>query len=555
MSVATSSSTSPGRKARGSSAVTSAAASGSVGRPKIGGRASRRSGSEADCGPTSCKDSVRSHRSSANQSADVAAKPPPRSTNPARVAAERKVKKAVDLPSTGLMSCEAPTRSKAQFKQEAKAGTTMKNTKASRSVSQAPAAATVVAGPSVVERDQPQTLAHAQKLDTKAEPGQARSCAPALVTAIPQANLALPIERYVGLDIGKRTEYCELKQERVTHRATIQKEKDLEKLLGPGTPRARVVFEACREGWYLYDLLTGWGHEVWMADTTRVKQLGIGQHKRKNDRIDAEVLARAGESGRVPKAHILSHDSQHLRTELSVRRTVVETRAQYVTQIRSILRSEGLKVDSCDPKNFLDKLQEAEISASLRKAIEPMVVALKVINPCIESADEQLDKHCEQEPTVKLLSTAPGVGRIVSAAFISVVDNPRRFRRAHQLEAYLGLVPSEASSGRRKIGSITKEGNAYVRAMLVQAAWNILRTRASDPLKTWALAIAKRSGKRIAAVALARRLAGVLWAMWRDGSAYDPAYVGQASARGKGQEAERTQRTAKAIEAVSARPA
>ncbi len=94
-----------------------------------------------------------------------------------------------------------------------------------------------------------------------------------------------------------------------------------------------------------------------------------------------------------------------------------------------------------------------------------------------------------------------------------------------------------------------------MRAMLVQAAWNIFRKRDSDPLKTWALAIAKKRGKRIAAVALARRLAGVLWAMWRDGTAYDPANVGQASARGKRQEAERTQRTAKAIEAVSARPA
>jgi hypothetical protein len=76
-----------------------------------------------------------------------------------------------------------------------------------------------------------------------------------------------PVQRYVGLDIGKRTEYCELKQERVTQRATIDKEQQLEKLLGPGTERALVVYEACRQGWYLVDLLTGWGHEVWMVDT------------------------------------------------------------------------------------------------------------------------------------------------------------------------------------------------------------------------------------------------------------------------------------------------
>jgi hypothetical protein len=124
------------------------------------------------------------------------------------------------------------------------------------------------------------------------------------------------------------------------------------------------------------------------------------------------------------------------------------------------------------------------------------------------------------------------VAAVVSTAFVSVIDEPRRFKRAHQVEAYLGLVPSEHTSVHRQLGSITKQGNKYLRALLIQAAWSIMRTRFTDPLRIWAQRIAQRRGKKIAAVALARRLAGILWAMWRDGTVYEPARVGQVGAQG-----------------------
>ena len=102
--------------------------------------------------------------------------------------------------------------------------------------------------------------------------------------------------------------------------------------------------------------------------------------------------------------------------------------------------------------------------------------------------------------------------------------------------AYLGLVPSEMTTGgpeKRRLGSITKQGNTYARKMLVQAAWHVLRSRdTGDPIRQWGERIAKTRGKRIAVIAIARKLAGVLWAMWRDGCAYDP--VGQAAASAKG---------------------
>jgi transposase len=105
--------------------------------------------------------------------------------------------------------------------------------------------------------------------------------------------------------------------------------------------------------------------------------------------------------------------------------------------------------------------------------------------------------------------TIPNVSVIVAAVFVSVIDEAGRFRNAHQVGAYLGLVPSEKSSGdRRRLGAITKQGNSYARAMLMQASWGLMRsTHQSDPLQQWAAAVARRRGKFVAAVASARRLA------------------------------------------------
>ena len=122
------------------------------------------------------------------------------------------------------------------------------------------------------------------------------------------------------------------------------------------------------------------------------------------------------------------------------------------------------------------------------------------------------------------LTTAPGVGPVTARAFVATIDDITRFRSAHELEASLGVVPSERSSGeKRQLGHITKAGNGRMRWLLVEAAWQILRSKSAETaaLRAWTLPIAQRRGKRIAVVALARRLAGILYAMWRDGVPYD----------------------------------
>jgi len=341
--------------------------------------------------------------------------------------------------------------------------------------------------------------------------------------------------RNVALDLGVRTiSYCEVAADAVVRRTSVSSIESLAPLLGPEMPAARVAIEACREAWFVHAKLTGWGNEVLLVDTTRSRQLGIGQHRRKTDRIDAEVLARAVERGGIPLAHVLSPHRRELRRQLGVRRALVETRAQYITTIRGIVREQGGTLRLCDSDYFVSNVRKAMLEPQVREVISPLVTVVELVDDELTQAEERLEQLCAKEPVVLQLRTTPGVGPIVAASFVSVIDDAHRFRRAHQVESYLGLVPSEKSTGgKRRLGGISKHGNSYVRALLVQAAWRILRMpNRGDPLRSWGQAIATRRGKKIATVALARRLAGVLWAMWRDGTVYDPELVARSGARG-----------------------
>lgn len=339
--------------------------------------------------------------------------------------------------------------------------------------------------------------------------------------------------RIVALDLGgAKISYCEVNDGQVVERATVKSLSELTPLLGPNTPPAKVAFEACREAWVVHDQLQSWGHQPWMLDTTRVRQLGIGQHRRKNDRIDAETMARALETGRVPLAHVLSPRRRELRLQLGVRRTLVETRAGYVTTLRGLVRAHGKQLPTCRTDHFREHLRKTPLDEATRALITPLAQALEALDPQIEIVTTKLEQLCAEEPVIKRLSTVPGVGLIVAAAFVSVIDEAKRFRGAHQVESYLGLVPSENTSVKRRLGAITKQGNSYVRALLVEAAQCVFRLRADDPLKRWGQSVEQRGGKRKAVVAVARRLAGILWAMWRDGTVYNPAKLGLPSAAG-----------------------
>lgn len=353
--------------------------------------------------------------------------------------------------------------------------------------------------------------------------------------------------RTVALDYGNRITLCEVSNGEVVARATVSDFDELSRWLGPRTPKARVAVEACREAWWITRRLSTWGHEPIVVDATRVRQLGIGQHGRKTDRIDAEVLARALERDLVPRAHVLSESRQEIRLQLSVRRALVEARAQYITTVRGLVRARGYRLGDGHPARFVRIVADAVMDEETRDLVAPLVEVLRSLNEQVARCDAKVEALAVREPVVSRFKTVPGVGTIVATGFVSVLDDPLRFESAHRVESYLGLVPSERTSGKRRLGAISKHGNSYVRSLLTQSAWTILRMKTPDPLCEWGRAIVRRRGARIAVVALARRLTGILWAMWCQGTVYEPRRVGGASAAGKRLEAQSIRLQAAAI--------
>ncbi|MDP1859763.1 MAG: transposase [Gemmatimonadaceae bacterium] len=139
-------------------------------------------------------------------------------------------------------------------------------------------------------------------------------------------------------------------------------------------------------------------------------------------------------------------------------------------------------------------------------------------------ATDRIALFAASDPIAARLATAPGVGPVTARAFVATIDDITRFHSAHEIEACLGVVPSERSSGEtRQLGRITNAGNGRMRWLPVEAAWQILRSTspATAALRAWTLPIARRRGKRIAVVARARRRVGVRYALWRDGVPYD----------------------------------
>ena len=283
--------------------------------------------------------------------------------------------------------------------------------------------------------------------------------------------------RSVGLDLGARhIAWCEVVDGVVTRRGSVGRLSEL------------VAFEASREGWHVHDVLLGWGKKPWMLDTTRIRRIGVGHHGRKNDAIDAEAIAMALDAGRFPVAHVLSPERRALRAKLSVRSELVDTRARQVTVLRGLARAAGVLIGTSSTDGFVQKLADTPLDDATRALMAPLVATLTVVQEQLAAMDVEIGQIAKTDDIIKLLATAPGVALIVAATFVSVIDEAKRFRNAHAVSAYLGLVPGETTTGgKQRLGSITKHGNTHARKMLVQSAWQILRAgKPEDPLHRWA---------------------------------------------------------------------
>jgi transposase len=180
-------------------------------------------------------------------------------------------------------------------------------------------------------------------------------------------------------------------------------------------------------------------------------------------------------------------------------------------------------------------VKELDLAEPQRAEIAPLLALLGPLNQQIEDLDERVSQLAVKDERVKRLLTMPQIGPVTAVSFVATLDEVGRFGGAHQVEAYLGLVPREWSSSEvQRRGRITKAGNSRMRWLLVEAAWRVA-THKKRPetlaLREWADRIARRRGMRVAVVALARKLGGILYALWRDGSVYDPAKLEAARAR------------------------
>lgn len=300
---------------------------------------------------------------------------------------------------------------------------------------------------------------------------------------------------------------------------------DLTRIFGARAPMP-VLVESSTDSEWVAVLLESFGHEVIVADPSYLPMYGARQRRVKTDQRDVRALVTACRQGHYRRAHRVSASTRTLRQELRVRRHLVQMRTQTINVLRALLRQEGLRLPSGDAAAVPARLARVALPPTLARVLRPLETWLMTLQTLIAQADAAANASAAADPAVQHLMSVPGVGPVIALTYRAVLDSPARFAGdPGRASAFLGLVPSEHSSGeQQRRGHITKRGPRELRALLVQASWVVWRARsaASAPLRIWAQTLAARRGRRIAIVALARRLSRILLAVWRDATDFSP---------------------------------
>jgi transposase len=295
-----------------------------------------------------------------------------------------------------------------------------------------------------------------------------------------------------------------------------------------GRPALRVLLEASTESEWVAQHLETLGHEAVVGDPNYAPMYGTRNRRIKTDLRDTAALTDACRQGTYRAVHRRSAAQRTRQWQLNVRDQLVRTRTRAISGVRAITRSTGARLPHARSAHVVDHVQALELPAEARAALTPLCELITHTSQALIAVDTHLSQVADGDPICRRLMSAPGIGPVTAVAFVAAIDDPRRFRTASQVAQYLGLVPQEASSGeRQRRGHVLRSAQPRVQRLLVQAAWRVLRSPRPDAaaLKTWAVAVATRRGRRIAVVALARRLARLLWAMWRDETLFRPASI------------------------------
>jgi transposase len=333
----------------------------------------------------------------------------------------------------------------------------------------------------------------------------------------------------IGMDLGdKISRYCVLgdQGELLTEGSVATTKKAMTQKFG-GMKRCRMALEVGTHSPWLSRLLSGLGFEVIVANARQVQL--ISSNSRKNDRIDAQLLARLA---RVDPELLrpIRHRSQQAQADLMtirIRAALVEARTSLVNAARGFAKTLGERLPACDTDSMGVEKMEA-LPATLQETLRPLLEQVEALTEKIQALDDSLEQIARnQYPETELLRQVSGVGTLIALTFVLTLEDRDRFVKSRDVGCYVGLRPKQSESGQSQPQlRITKEGDRYLRTLLVQGAHCILSRRGPDTdLKRWGLKLAERGGKNAkkrAIVAVARKLAVLLHRLWVCGEVYEP---------------------------------
>jgi len=333
----------------------------------------------------------------------------------------------------------------------------------------------------------------------------------------------------IGMDLGDKTSrYCELDDqgEVVREGGVLTTKKAMAQKFG-AMSRCRIALEVGTHSPWVSRLLKSLGHEVIVANARQVKL--ISASSRKDDRLDAQTLARlARVDPRLlrPIQHRSEKAQEHLMV-IRVRAALVETRTSLVNTARGLAKSIGERLPKCDADQMgVERM--GSLPAQLQQVLQPLLEEVESLTKKIKESDVEIEQIARTEyPETALLKQVNGVGTLIALTFVLTIEDRDRFQKSRDVGCYVGLRPKRSESGQSQPQlRITKEGDIYLRKMLVQGAHCILGHRGPDTdLKRWGLKLASRGGKNAkkrAIVAVARKLGILLHRLWVTGEVYEP---------------------------------
>ena len=332
----------------------------------------------------------------------------------------------------------------------------------------------------------------------------------------------------IGLDLGDRTSsYCVLNEagEMILERKPPTSPEAVKETFA-GIPLSRIAMETGTHSPWVSRLLTALGHEVIVAHARNVRL--ITQSRRKDDRLDARTLARLARIDPQllsPVKHRCAQAQLHL-TEIRARAVLVSSRTALVNAARGLVKSYGERLRKCHTQTF--HREASGLSKGLREALEPLLKDVESLNERILEYDRRIAKMAKTVyPEVELLKQVNGVGDLIATTYVLTIEDPHRFRKSRDAGCFVGLQPGRRNSGDSEPQMhISKEGDEYLRTLLVQGAHYILGPFGEDSdLRRLGRKLAERGGKNAkkrAVVAVARKLAVLLHRLWVSGEVYEP---------------------------------